>query len=332
MTRCEKMKNRIESPLVSIVMPVYNRERYVEESIRSALHQTYRNIEIIVVNDGSTDNSLQIIENLQRQDNRVICISKSNQGLPLARKTGIEKASGKYIQHLDADDTLINDAIERLVDRAEETNADIISAPFFFCYPDKEPVLSANIPFTEITNVAYYRAILDEKAYWSVWSNFQKRSLYQYPIETVAAISLGEDAILMTQLIFYANKIVSVTDPILNYNRHEASMTYKISHSQYLQFRAYRNWIKNYLEKIGLKQTFEKDLMKMHMQSTFDGISWGYFDHTREDMKKLGKTFALHPDLKSTLTRRQRKIFASYKISAILGYLRLKYYRWKKKL
>ncbi|WP_294080870.1 glycosyltransferase family 2 protein [Proteiniphilum sp. UBA5384] len=322
----------MESPLVSIIIPVYNSEKYVEESIRSALHQTYRNIEIIIVNDGSTDNSPQIIENLQRQDNRIICISKSNQGLPLARKTGIEKASGKYIQHLDADDTLINDAIERLVDRAEETNADIVSAPFFFCYPDKEPILSANIPFIEFTGIAYYRAILDEKAYWSVWSNFQKRSLFQHPIETVADISLGEDAILMTQLIFYANKIVSEAAPILNYNRYENSMTYKISHSQYTQFRACRDWIKNYLEKIGLKQTLKKELTKMHLQSTFDGISWEYFDHTRQDMRKLEKSFALYPDLKSTLTRRQRKIFASYKISPVLGYLRLKYYQWKKKL
>lgn len=326
------MKSRIESPLVSIIIPVYNCEKHVEEAILSALHQTYRNIEIIVVNDGSTDNSLRIIENLQRQENRIICINTPNQGPDSARKTGIEKASGKYIQFLDADDTLISDAIERLTDRAEETDADIVFAPFFFCYSDKEPVLSANIPSTEITNVAYYRAILNEKAYWSVWSNFQKRSLYQNPIETVAAISLGEDAILMTQLIFYANKIVSVTDPILNYNRHEASMTYKISHSQYLQFRTYRNWIKNYLEKIGLKQTFEKELMQMHLQSTFDGISWGYFDYTRQDMRKLSKIFAVYPDLKSTLTRKQRKIFASYKISPVLGTLRLKYYQWKKNI
>lgn len=326
------MKNKIESPLVSIIIPVYNSEKYVEECIRSALHQTYRNVEIIAVNDGSTDNSLQIIENLQRQDNRIICISKPNQGLPLARKTGLEKASGKYIQHLDADDTLMNDAIERLVCRAEETNADIVSAPFFFCYPAKEPVLSANIPFIELTGVAYYKEILKEKAYWSIWSNFQKRSLYQNQIETVADISLGEDAILMTQLIFYANKIVSVAAPILNYNRHEDSMTYKISHSQYTQFRAYRNWIKTYLEKIGLKQILEKELTKMHLQSTFDGISWGYFDYTKEDMKKLDKNFALYPDLKSTLTRRQRKIFACYKVSPVLGYLRLKYYKWKKKI
>ena len=326
------MKNRIESPLVSIIIPVYNSETYVEECICSALNQTYRNLEIIVVNDGSTDDSIHIIERLKLQDNRIVCISQSNQGNSFARKTGVEKALGKYIQYLDADDTLINDAIERLVSKAEETNADIVSAPFFFCYSNKELVLSANIPFVELTGIEYYRLILEEKAYWSVWSNFQKRSLYQNSIETVTDISIGEDAILMTQLIFYANKIASVATPILNYNRHEGSITYEINHLKYMQFRAYQNWIKTYLEKIGLKQTFEKELLLMHLQSTFHGISWGFLDYTKKDMKILDSSFRLYPDLKSILTRRQRKIYTCFKVSPILGFLRLNYYKWKKKI
>ena len=133
-------------------------------------------------------------------------------------------------------------------------------------------------------------------------------------------------------MIFYANKIVSVTDPILNYNQHEGSITYKIDHSKYMQLRVYQNWIKTYLEKIGLKQTFEKELLLKHLQSTFYGISWGFWGFTKKDMKKLNKSFELYPDLKSILTRRQRKIYTCFKVSPILGFLRLKYYKWKKKI
>ena len=94
-------------------------------------------------------------------DRRIVCIDKKNEGLPLARKTGILKANGKYIQHLDSDDTLIDGAIEKLVCRAEETDADIVASSFLFCYPDKGPVLSEPYTFGEISGISYFRQKLN---------------------------------------------------------------------------------------------------------------------------------------------------------------------------
>ena len=86
----------------------------------SVINQNYSRLEIIIVNDGSTDGSRSIIQKYMEVDRRIVCIDKKNEGLPLARKTGILKANGKYIQHLDSDDTLIDGAIEKLVCRGRK--------------------------------------------------------------------------------------------------------------------------------------------------------------------------------------------------------------------
>lgn len=207
-------------PLVSVIIPVFNTEKYIEDCIFSVINQNYSRLEIIIVNDGSTDGSRSIIQKYMEVDRRIVCIDKKNEGLPLARKTGILKANGKYIQHLDSDDTLIDGAIEKLVCRAEETDADIVASSFLFCYPDKGPVLSEPYTFGEISGISYFRQKLNLQAYWSVWSHFQKRSLFlNNKIETVADISIGEDAIMMTQLILAADRIVSLNIPTVNYYR-----------------------------------------------------------------------------------------------------------------
>ena len=102
-------------PLVSVIIPVFNTEKYIEDCIFSVINQNYSRLEIIIVNDGSTDGSRSIIQKYMEVDRRIVCIDKKNEGLPLARKTGILKANGKYIQHLDSDDTLIDGAIEKYV-------------------------------------------------------------------------------------------------------------------------------------------------------------------------------------------------------------------------
>src|SRR5258705_4297239 len=94
----------MSSPLVSVIIPVYNAERYVEETIRSVFDQTLQDFEIIVLNDGSTDSSGEIIKRLQEEDNRIIYISKPNTGVSDTRNIGISKARGKYLAFLDADD------------------------------------------------------------------------------------------------------------------------------------------------------------------------------------------------------------------------------------
>ena len=114
---------------VSIVIPSYNQSQYLSSTISSALEQIVKAHEVIVVDDGSTDNSLE----LARSFEEVRVISQVNKGLPSARNTGIMNATGDYLLFLDSDDMLLENAIKRITEVAEQTNADIIS-PSFKCF------------------------------------------------------------------------------------------------------------------------------------------------------------------------------------------------------
>ena len=110
---------------ISVVIPIYNAEEYLEKCLNSVLSQTYENLEIILVNDGSTDKSPEIIEKYRNQDNRIIVINKENGGVSSARNRGIEKASGKYIIFIDADDYIENNMFEVLADDLFKNNVDM---------------------------------------------------------------------------------------------------------------------------------------------------------------------------------------------------------------
>ena len=101
--------------LVSVVIPVYNVEKYVEKCLDSVINQTYQNLEIIIVNDGSTDNSLSVCQKKKLSDSRIKLINKENGGLSSARNAGIECAQGEFICFIDSDDWIELDYIEVLL-------------------------------------------------------------------------------------------------------------------------------------------------------------------------------------------------------------------------
>lgn len=328
------MVNKMLS-LVSVIIPVYNTGVYLESCLQSVLTQSYTHLEVIVVNDGSTDNSLSIIKKYAALDKRIKFIDKNNEGLPLARKSGLDIATGKYIQHLDSDDVLLEFAIERLVQQAEKTGADIVCAPFISSYSDKPDELFVIEGGEEFTPVGYLKNIFCEQAVWTVWSHFQKRSLYlENEIVVVPEISLGEDAILMIQLILHAEKIVSLDVPTVRYNHYPTSMStvHQLSDQRYCEFKAYSVWIKCYLEKRGILQEFDKELAWLHVRDTFVRIYYRRLEDIKKDMQQIYDDLNRYPDLEKKMEKRKLKIIKAYHKSSILGYFCLRYYIRKRKL
>ena len=113
---------------ISVIVPVYNGERYLKECIDSIRNQIYPNLQIIIVNDGSTDNTSVVCEQYARIDKRIQVVNKENAGLVAARKTGIEHASGKYIGFVDADDWIDKDMYESLLNVMEKYQCDLAAS------------------------------------------------------------------------------------------------------------------------------------------------------------------------------------------------------------
>ena len=122
--------------LISIIVPAYNAENYIEKCLNSILSQTYSSIEVIVVNDGSTDRTKEIVEQYTLKDSRVILISTENQGVSLARKEGIHRAKGKYIGFVDSDDCMDSDMYEVLVNNMTKYEADIAHCGYKMYFED----------------------------------------------------------------------------------------------------------------------------------------------------------------------------------------------------
>ena len=155
------------NPLVSVIIPVYEVEDWLDKSVRSVLNQTYQNLEIILVDDGSSDNCPAICDELAKEDSRIKVIHKQNQGPSDARNKGVESANGDLIMFLDSDDWIAHETIEQLLCLLVEYDADIAECSYSYVYTDKEvPLTKCNgkitvaTPIQSLSHMLCYRMFL----------------------------------------------------------------------------------------------------------------------------------------------------------------------------
>lgn len=122
---------------ISIIVPAYNVEKYIEQCLRSLMNQTYKNLEIIVVNDGSKDGTGEIIERLAKEDERIIFINQENKGVAETRNVALQKVSSDFVMFVDSDDWLDLDACETVINEAREENADVVMFGYVREYKEK---------------------------------------------------------------------------------------------------------------------------------------------------------------------------------------------------
>lgn len=162
-------------PLVSVIIPVYMVQEYLDQCIKSVVNQTYKNLEIILVNDGSKDKSPEICERWKELDHRIRVIHKDNGGLSSARNAGLKVATGFYVAFLDSDDWLHPDCYRTVVNRAISTNADVVGYDIFESYSN-ETIYNQHIPTfpKEVFNAVDYLPILFNM--WPlVWAKLYKK-------------------------------------------------------------------------------------------------------------------------------------------------------------
>lgn len=124
----------MNSILVSVIIPAYNAEKTLEKCVESVLKQTYQQFEIIIVNDGSKDNTFAVCEELKKRDRRVLVIHQENGGSSAARNVGINKSKGEYLVFIDGDDTINNHYLEKLIEPASKDNVDVVMCGITICY------------------------------------------------------------------------------------------------------------------------------------------------------------------------------------------------------
>lgn len=207
---------------VSVIIPVYNAQAWIDRCLKSVVDQTYRNLEIIVLNDGSTDKTLEILKKNSVQDERIKIINKENSGTYLTRKMGIRKSVGEVIFHTDADDYLEPCAIELLVRKMNETNSDIVIGNNYELQNGKKKLIWNKLPLKQ-NQLELVKSLLNNDIKSYIWGKLFKRELLTDINYDVPQL-LQED--VLANLHIFLNKKVKVAlepTPIYNYIIHKNS-------------------------------------------------------------------------------------------------------------
>lgn len=209
--------------LISVIVPVYNVEKYLKKCIKSIMSQSYTNLEIILINDGSTDNSGKICDELKEQDKRIKVIHKSNGGLSDARNAGLKIANGKYIGFVDSDDYIAEDMFETLYNINKKYNSDISIVSFYEIYKDKIIGVRDSKKLQELTKIdAMKELLIDTNIQSYAWNKLFRRELFEgleFPTNK------NFEDIATTLLLFEkANKVVLLEEPKYYYVRRDDSI------------------------------------------------------------------------------------------------------------
>lgn len=213
--------------LISVIVPVYNIEKYVDRCVESIVNQTYKNLEIILVDDGSSDRSACICDQWKERDTRIKVIHKRNGGLSDARNRGIKSAKGNYYSFVDGDDMLDSQMIEKLYNALILANADVSMCRMekieqFKRYATRE-FLDNNISKIELDGVEAIRLLLREKIDCSACLKLYKKEMFsnlEFPYGKT-----NEDFALMYKLFYKTQKIIYISDILYYYYFRENSIT-----------------------------------------------------------------------------------------------------------
>lgn len=222
--------------LISIIVPVYKVESYIRQCVESIINQSCRNLEIILVDDGSPDNCPEICEEYAKQDERIKVIHQENKGLIEARKSGLRAATGEYVCFVDGDDWIEPEMYSKIADAIDKHSPDCVITEFFYSYPDKE------IPSKYCFNrEVYNREELENEVfpimlfngtyynfgvYPNCWTKvFRKEILEKHLYSVDSRIRIGEDIAFTYPCLTECNCLSYIDLPLYHYRINQSSMT-----------------------------------------------------------------------------------------------------------
>lgn len=265
---------------LSVIIPVYNVEKYLPHCLESVLIQADNNIEVIAINDGSIDKSPEILDQYATQYPSLKIINQPNQGVSAARQKGITVAHGKYILLLDADDFLEASSLSILYKKAIEADADMVLMDYYTYNPDdQKKTYIQQISIHQYSQASLLKQMFCAERAWAVWSYIAKKELHEtIKYNLVSDLSIGEDAVYTTQIVLAAHKITSINKPLINYVSRPDSVTQQknISDRQFSSYLKFPQRIYDLLYPSYLYPELKESIAYVFLRACYETF---YFHH-----------------------------------------------------
>ena len=265
---------------LSVIIPVYNVEKYLPHCLESVLIQADNNIEVIAINDGSIDKSPEILDQYATQYPSLKIINQPNQGVSAARQKGITVAHGKYILFLDADDFLEASSLSILYKKAIEADADMVLMDYYTYNPDdQKKTYIQQISIHQYSQASLLKQMFCAERAWAVLSYIAKKELHEtIKYNLVSDLSIGEDAVYTTQIVLAAHKITSINKPLINYVSRPDSVTQQknISDRQFSSYLKFPQRIYDLLYPSYLYPELKESIAYVFLRACYETF---YFHH-----------------------------------------------------
>lgn len=285
--------------LISVIIPVYNVEMYLRECLDSVINQTYRNLEIILVDDGSTDNSGKICDEYAAKDKRIIVIHIKNSGAAIARKIGFLKSHGKYISFIDSDDWIELNMYEYLYDIIQKYDVDIIIYKFFDNIFTNTPIATIYNHHLEkgiydlikIKQYVYPSLLFSDKYKKSIlppglWDKLFKKELLEKNIMYInGKVTIGEDQLWSLPCLLDANKMYVSEQTLYHYRRVNNSITKRYKENFLEDTLNYINSLKQIIKNKNKYESFNEQIEKCIIVKIVNVIS-NELKNTNSSFKK----------------------------------------------
>lgn len=280
----------MREPLISIIIPVYNAEEFLEGCLDSIVNQTYKNVEILCVNDGSTDGTLEILQEYAQNDDRVKIFNKSNEGASKARNYALEHANGEYIMFVDSDDWIDEETCEIAVDAIINKDVDLVMWSYIRegkVSSLEKRIYDCDVLFdaNEVKTKLYRRmfGLIDEElrnpenadALCTIWGKLYKNEIIRkqnIEFYDIRKIGTFEDGIFNIDYLKHSNNAVFLNRPLYHYRKNQNSVTRSYNPNLQAKHEHIHRYLQDYIEKNNLNDKYETALSN---RIAFELIGYG---------------------------------------------------------
>lgn len=328
---------------VSIIVPVYNVEKYLSDCVDSILNQSYKNIEIILVNDGSTDNSPSICDEYSRKDDRVKVIHKKNEGVSVARNSGIKAASGEYIAFVDSDDLVDKSIYTNMIETIDNKNTDLVMCSFKRIFnngdmelsdePLKEGYYNKDLIFEELILPMVGNSFSNMSSpliMGAIWRCLYKKEIIEKYDITFPKIKIAEDMLFHLYYLAACESVYVTKEPLYYYRYNNLSATKNYISNLWDTLMYQLKLVEEALMKFGIYN--EKSKERVHVNTLYF-ISWCFSNECNPKNPKVYKD-AIKEMKKISKNDRYKEVFtwknimhASFKERCVFICIKLRLYR-----